>query len=127
MTLQPETRRARQLRRNMTDAERVLWRALREISLPHKVRRQHPIGRYVADFAIPACKLVIEIDGGQHADAVEADARRTQELSAKGYRVIRFWKNEVLGNLDGVLQTIVAAVEKAPTSPCPLRPEGRRG
>ncbi|MDA1326920.1 MAG: DUF559 domain-containing protein [Proteobacteria bacterium] len=117
MAVRPKTSRARNLRRNATDAERVLRRALREMKLPVKVRRQHPIGRYVADFAIPTCKLVIELDGGQHALATAADARRTQALNDLGYRFIRFWNNDVLGNLDGVLQTIMAEVDRTPTSP----------
>jgi len=117
MAERPRTRRARVLRRNASDAERVLWRSLREMDLPVKVRRQHPIGRYIADFAIPARKLVIELDGGQHATMTEADARRTRALNAHGYRVIRFWNNEVLGNLEGVLQVIASEVERAPTSP----------
>ena len=127
MTVRPSTLRARRLRREASDVERTLWRALRGIDLPVKVRRQHPIGHYVADFAIPARKLVIEIDGGQHADEIEADARRTRALNARGYRVIRFWNNEVLSNLDGVLQTIVASLGGPPPHPDPLRPEGRRG
>jgi very-short-patch-repair endonuclease len=73
--------------------------------------RQHPIGRRIADFACPACKLAIELDGGQHASAAEADAARTAELVAHGYRVIRFWNNEVLENLDGVMETIGRALE----------------
>jgi very-short-patch-repair endonuclease len=104
------------LRRNATDAEQRLWYALRDINLQFKIRRQHPIGPYVVDFAIPACKLVIEIDGGQHADTVDADTERTRELNAHGYRVIRFWNNDVLGNLEGVLQMIITAIQ-APTSP----------
>jgi BirA family biotin operon repressor/biotin-[acetyl-CoA-carboxylase] ligase len=87
------------------------------MNLPVRVRRQHPIGRYIADFAIPARKLVIEIDGGQHAVKTRSDALRTRALNAHGYQVIRFWNNEVLGNLDGVLQTIAAAVDRSPTSP----------
>jgi very-short-patch-repair endonuclease len=117
MAVRPRTSRARRLRREASDAERVLWHALRELNLPVKIRRQHPIGRYVADFAIPARKLVIEIDGGQHAGSVGADAERTLTLNARGYRVIRFWNNEVLGNLRGVLKTIIAELEKSPTSP----------
>ena len=93
MDVRPKTRRARELRRDASDAERILWRALRELTLPVKVRRQHPIGRYVADFAIPACKLAIELDGGQHAEAVKADAVRTEVMAAHGYRVIRFWNH----------------------------------
>lgn len=111
MAIRPQTRRARHLRRSMTDAEQKLWKSFREIGLPYKVRRQHPIGNYVVDFAIPARRLVIEVDGGQHAMGTEKDALRTKVLNERGYRVIRFWNNEILGNLDGVLQTIGAELE----------------
>ena len=105
--------------------ERTLWRALRSMRLPVKIRRQHPIGRYIADFAVPARKLVIEIDGGQHAEAVSRDAARTCALHAHGYRVIRFWNNDVTDNLSGVLETIATEIERSPTSPRPSPP--RRG
>ncbi len=117
MGVRPTTRRARNLRRSATDAELILWHALRELNLGVKVRRQHPIGRYVADFAIPASKLVIELDGGQHATAMEADAHRTQALKEHGYRVIRLWNNDVIGNREGVLQMIAADLNQPPTSP----------
>jgi very-short-patch-repair endonuclease len=115
------------LRRSATDAEQVLWFALRDLNPAFKVRRQHPIGPYIADVAIPAHKLVIEIDGGQHASTLDSDAERTLELNARGYRVIRFWNNDVLGNLNGVLETIIAAIEAPPPHPDPLRARGRRG
>ena len=111
------TAQARNLRKAATGAEQILWRALREMNLPCKVRRQHPIGAHIADFAIPAHKLVIELDGGQHATMNEADSLRTEALSARGYRVIRFWNNDVIANMDGVLQVIAQALEKSPTSP----------
>ncbi len=117
ISVRPRTRRARLLRQNASDAERLLWRALREMNLPVKVRRQHPVGRHIADFAIPARKLAIELDGGQHGATIEADESRSRALNAHGYRVIRFWNNEVLGNLPGVLQVIATEVERAPTSP----------
>jgi very-short-patch-repair endonuclease len=117
MALRPRTNRARRLRREASEAERVLWRELKKMCLPVKIRRQHPIGRYIADFAIPAYKLAIEIDGGQHAASIEADARRTRAFNARGYHLIRFWNNEVLRNLEGVLKTIVAELTKSPTSP----------
>ena len=97
------------------------------MDLPVKVRRQHPIGRYVTDFAVPACKLVIEIDGGQHDEASAQDAARSRALQAHGYRVIRFWNNDVSDNLSGVLETIAAEIERSPTSPRPSPPQGGEG
>jgi very-short-patch-repair endonuclease len=94
---------AKQLRRNPTDAEHKLWQALRSRQLSNfKFRRQVPIGPYVADFVCPAEKLVIEIDGGQHAEDADYDRRRTEALEREGYRVIRFWNNDVLSNVEGV-------------------------
>ncbi len=127
MTLRAQTALARTLRRDSTDVERRLWQALRDSGLPWKFRRQHPIGRRVADFACPARKLVVELDGGQHAERREADAARSAEMEAHGYRVIRFWNNDVSENLEGVLQSIRAALESPPPHPDPLRPQGRRG
>ena len=117
MRARPRTLTARRLRRDGTDVERILWRALREKIPAWKFRRQHPIGRRIADFACPARKLVIELDGSQHADTGLADARRSAELAERGYRVIRFWNNDVLDNLDGVLETVLRALEQSPTSP----------
>ena len=104
--------RARELRRHATDAEKILWRALRDRdAINAKFRRQVPIGNYIVDFVCHAERLIIEIDGGQHAEQSQADTRRTEFLEAEGYRVLRFWNNEVLKNLDGVLDTIVAKFE----------------
>ena len=115
---------ARNMRKSMTDAERLLWRSLRDRRFAHcKFRRQHPIGPYITDFACIAQKLVIELDGGQHAKQQAYDARRTRYLEEYGYRVIRFWDNEVLGNIEGVLASILQALE--PPHPCPL-PGGAR-
>src|SRR5271166_4803079 len=95
---------ARSLRRGMTDAERHLWKHLRLRSIDgFKFRRQHDIGPYIVDFACVRAKLVVEIDGGQHADAVTYDVALTAFLSCQGFRVLRFWNNEVLENIDGVL------------------------
>lgn len=117
MPLRTRTLVARRLRREQTDVERRLWRAVRERFPTWKFRRQHPIGSRVADFACPSCKLVIELDGGQHVERSAADDGRTAELARHGYRVIRFWNNEVIENLDGVLETISRALEATPTSP----------
>ena len=91
----------------MTDAERKLWFALREGRIHGlKFRRQHGIDIYVVDFACPAALLVIELDGGQHAERTEQDALRTRALEKHGYTVIRFWNHEVMQNLGGVLEEI---------------------
>jgi very-short-patch-repair endonuclease len=101
---------ARRLRRDLTDAERRLWHQLKDRRLAGlKFRRQHPIGRYVADFACVERRLVVEVDGGQHAESA-ADRARDAALQAAGFRVLRFWNNEVLQNMDGVVRTIAAAL-----------------
>jgi very-short-patch-repair endonuclease len=99
------TARARRLRRSMTPAERALWWALREALPGQHWRKQVPFGPYVADFCSHEARLIIEVDGGQHATD-HRDALRTRFLEAEGYRVLRFWNNDVLGNPDGVVQRI---------------------
>jgi very-short-patch-repair endonuclease len=111
MELRTRTRIARRLRRNSTEAEKRLWWALRELPSEYRFRRQHPVGRRVVDFACPSRKLVIELDGGQHAIARSRDEARTAELARHGYRVIRFWNNDVLGNTPGVIETILRELE----------------
>jgi very-short-patch-repair endonuclease len=104
---------ARRLRKNPTDAAMRLWWRLRQKQLGgFRFRRQIPLGPYVADFVCLSEKLVIEVDGGQHAEQVEHDAARTAWLAANGFRVLRFWNNEVLGNMEGVLQTILDVLER---------------
>jgi very-short-patch-repair endonuclease len=117
MALRQRTPIARRLRRDATAVEKRLWQALRTTHTQWKFRRQHPIGRRVVDFAGPARKLAIELDGSQHVERQEADAARSAELGEFGYRVIRFWNNEVTENLEGVVQAILMALEEAPTSP----------
>jgi adenine-specific DNA-methyltransferase len=100
---------ARQLRRDMSDAERRLWYALRDRRFEGwKFRRQVSLGPYVVDFLCHSARLIVEVDGGQHS--AEVDARRTAFLESQGYRVIRFWNNDVWGNIDGVLQALDAAL-----------------
>ena len=100
--------RARDLRRNPTDAEKRLWLALRQTLPAAKFRRQVPVTPYFADFLSFAARLIVELDGGQHADAEAQvyDARRTAFLTRKGYKVLRFWNTDVMQNLHGVLETI---------------------
>ncbi|MEL7197028.1 MAG: endonuclease domain-containing protein [Pseudomonadota bacterium] len=96
----------------MTVAERALWSQLRSRPFGTKFTRQFPIGDFIVDFACRSLRLAIELDGGQHAKC-SADIVRTNVISAHGYRVIRFWNNEVLENMDGVLKTLAAEVEIA--------------
>ncbi len=105
--------RARNLRQLSTDAERLLWRRLRDRQLAGlKFRRQHRLGNFIVDFVCLEQRLILELDGGQHAIQQQADAHREAFLMGLGYRVLRFWNNEVLGNLDGVLQTIVRTARR---------------
>jgi len=120
---------ARRLRRNQTDAERTLWFRLRDRRLEGlKFRRQAPIARYVVDFCCEESHLIVEVDGGQHAVDEAKDKKRTEELEAMGYLVLRFWNNDVLTDPDGVVQSILDALDKqapVPPHPNPL-PEGER-
>ncbi|SRR6266568_2844659 len=101
--------RARELRGNPTEAEKHLWSKLRLRQVNgHRFRRQVPIGPYVADFACLARRLIIEVDGGQHADRATQDDARTAWLERQGFYILRFWNNEVLGNIEGVFDTICA-------------------
>jgi very-short-patch-repair endonuclease len=121
------TDRARTLRRDRTEVEARLWRALRNRQLDgFKFRRQFPIDRYFADFACIEARLVVELDGGQHGERIEYDAERTRVLEALGFHVCRFWNHEVVENLDGVLKTIHAHLQPSP-SPSPSHaPDGAR-
>ena len=107
---------ARLMRAQPTDAERILWQRLRhDVALTGShFRRQALIGRFIVDFVSRKAKLVIELDGGQHDEQRVADAKRTQQIEAKGYRVLRFWNNDVLGNIDGVLSEIQSALTPTP-------------
>jgi very-short-patch-repair endonuclease len=105
------TARARQLRRSMTEAERALWRMIRNKQLCEmRFRRQRPMGQYIVDFVCLEAKLILEVDGGQHAEQIAYDSKRTQFLESLGYRVLRFWNNDVLQNMDGVVTVILGAL-----------------
>jgi very-short-patch-repair endonuclease len=120
-------KRARALRRDSTDAERIVWQALRAHRLNGEAfRRQTPIGPYVADFVCHRAGLIVEIDGGQHFETEQAqrDVRRTAYLRSKGFRVLRFTNLDVIQNRDGVLETIAAALAASP-SPALPRKRGR--
>jgi very-short-patch-repair endonuclease len=99
------TERAREMRKNPTKAEAHLWKHLRNKRLGVKFRRQEPVGFYIADFLCEEHRLIVEVDGSQHKGS-EYDKARDAWLNAAGYRVIRFWNNEVLTNVDGVLQRV---------------------
>ena len=123
---------AKKLRSSMTDAERRLWYWLRAHRFDgHKIKRQVPVGRYVVDFACLGRKLIIEVDGGQHAENPH-DAARDAYLRAEGFRVLRFWNDDVLKNTQGVLEVILRELEvpspgalRAPPSPASGRGESR--
>ena len=113
------TRQAvRSLRINSTEAERVLWYHLRAARLRgYKFRRQTPLGRYIADFVCFEARLIVEVDGGQHVEQQVYDRQRTAWLEGQGFRVLRFWNTEVLGNVEGVKEVIVRACEGVAPSP----------
>jgi very-short-patch-repair endonuclease len=107
---------ARRMRAQPTDAERVLWQRLRhDISLTGShFRRQALVGQFIVDFASRRAKLVIELDGGQHDWQQASDALRKRQIEAAGYSILRFWNNDVLGNLEGVLSEIQRALPPTP-------------
>ena len=103
---------ARQLRRNPTSAEQILWTRLRNKQLNGwKFRRQHPLGQFIADFCCPACKLIIEVDGPIHAQQIDRDESRTEIFATYGYRVLRFSNERVENDLNFVLVEIAAACQ----------------
>ena len=122
--------KARRLRGALSDAEQRLWRAIRRDQIGGlSFRRQHAVGPYILDFYCPAIRFAIEVDGGQHnfAEARKRDQERTKWLEKKGIRLIRFWNNDVMGNVDGVLEDIPTVLERNRSEPPhpTLSPMGR--
>ena len=114
--------KARQLRKNATEAERLMWERLRNRRLAGwKFRRQAPIGPYIVDFVCFERRLIIEVDGGHHQSQAEDDKARTVWLESQGFRVLRFWNNEVLTEISGVASSILEALDDPHLSPIPSR------
>jgi very-short-patch-repair endonuclease len=114
---------ARRLRLNQTEVEKRLWYRLRNRQINDaKFRRQASVGRYIVDFACFELHLLIELDGGQHASFTEQDRQRTEWLTSQGYSILRFWNNDVIENMDGVLERIAAELEGRQRPPTPLTP-----
>jgi len=117
--------RARSLRSTPTDAEALIWHHLCDRRMANqKFRRQRPIGPYFADFACLEAKLIVELDGGQHTEAVAYDENRTRFIEAYGYRVLRFWNQEVLTQIDAVRERILQALQEDSPHPSPLPQAG---
>jgi very-short-patch-repair endonuclease len=123
--------RARALRKRMTEAEQLLWVNLRNRGLgSFKFRRQHPVGPFIVDFICLEKNVVIEVDGGQHDENKELDVQRSAYLNKMGYRVFRFWNNEVMQETEAVLDAIFAILangKQNSPSPQPSPPSGERG
>jgi very-short-patch-repair endonuclease len=120
---------AKELRTNQTDCEKKIWTVLRDRRFEGiKFRRQQPIGPYIVDFVSFEQKLIIELDGGQHAEQIHTDAQRTTYLISQGFQVLRFWNSEVIRNFEAVMQVIFGAVQPARNTPHPNPlPQGERG
>jgi very-short-patch-repair endonuclease len=115
------------MRRIATDAERQFWHLVRNRQFGgHKFKRQFLIGLYIVDFVCLEAGLIVELDGGQHADQTNYDTARDTFLKARGFRVLRFWNTEFFTNRDGVLETLLCQLEMPP-HPNPLPQRGERG
>ena len=110
--------KARELRKNLTEAERTLWKYLRLRQFDgNKFRRQQPIGKYIVDFVCFEKKLIVEVDGGQHNEQVIYDSERNEWLKKQGFRILRFWNNQVLKEIDGVEGSIMEALSSYSYTP----------
>ena len=112
--------RSRQMRSEPTDAERKLWAQLRRSSLGVKFKRQYAVRGYIVDFCCPERRLIIELDGGQHAETLAYDERRSNLLAQDGFRVLRFWNSDVVENIQGVLESIMDALQTPSPPPSPI-------
>jgi very-short-patch-repair endonuclease len=124
--------RARELRTNQTDTESLVWAALRSRRFAgYKFRRQVPLGHYIVDFVAFQSRLIVELDGGQHIERADYDARRTAWLESQGFRVLRFWDHEVFEDWATIEEVLWRALEHAasPGNPSPPTPllQGERG
>ena len=116
--MRESTARARGLRRKSTDAETLLWNLLRNRQLNgHKFRRQVPIGAYIVDFLCFERMLIVELDGGQHQGLAGYDYERTKFLESRGFRVLRFWNNQIFEEMEGVQEAILIALDEGTPSP----------
>jgi very-short-patch-repair endonuclease len=107
--------RARELRRNLTDAERLLWEKLRYWQIDGcKFRRQQPLGCYIVDFVCLQKRLIVEVDGGQHAEQEHYDKERDAWIRDQDFRILRFWNNDVIHNIDGVMEIILKSLQSTP-------------
>ena len=105
--------RSHRLRQTSTDAEQAFWQRVRGRQLGgYKFRRQVPIAWFIADFLCEEKKLVVELDGGHHQEQADIDERRTKQIERHGYRLVRLWNNDVLKNIEGVLETLLAELER---------------
>jgi very-short-patch-repair endonuclease len=108
----PKTRhQAIELRKEPTPAERKLWSRIRNDQLGVTFRRQHAVGNYIPDFCAPKVRLIIEVDGSQHLEQEEYDEERTKYFESQGYKVIRFWNNQVMNDIESVIRAIILAIE----------------
>ncbi len=121
------TQKARELRKNRTDAEKRLWERLRRSRIDgFRFRQQAPIGKYIVDFVCFEAKLVVELDGGQHVEQATYDAKRTGWLETQGFRILRFWNNEVFENIEGVEEVVQVALHSGDVAhPLPDPPPSR--
>lgn len=113
---------AKNLRKNSTDAERLLWKHLRRKQVEGlKFSRQQPIGNYIVDFVSFENQLIIEADGGQHAGNEQADREREEWLKREGFKILRFWNNDILNNIEGVMATLMEACDNHPPLTPPIK------